>query len=198
MSTETNRGTGAGGKKTTINGKNLENKMSNSSNLINNYGFKQEKINPKKEGKYNNYLTGKIDKNEVIFLEQNGLKSFFSKNYNIEMCRNPDEAYFITYPDGSHKLKILEIKNQNTGGSVEDKLLLGQYFKFVEYPQCIREVLKIEVDYAFCLAPFLKKEYESDSKKWKILKDNNEKNGIYVFFEDDDKYFDKLVRWINL
>jgi hypothetical protein len=198
MSTEPNRGTGAGGKNTTINGKNLENKMSNKINLIKNDNFEEKKIEPQKEGKYNCYLEGEKNGNNVIFLEQDALKSYFRKFHDIEMCRNPDEAYFIKCPDNSYKLKILEIKNQNTGGSVEDKLLLGQYFKFVEYPQCIGEVLQIKVDYAFCLAPFLKNKYVSNSKKWEILKNNNEKNNISVFFEDDPEYFDKLDRWINL
>ena len=96
-----NRGTGAGGNQTNINGKNFEN---NTDNKVNN--------NPL-----------------VMFYTQRGLNKFLKLKYKLLHFRNPDEAYIISNIGEKPILIILEKKNQNSNGSVEDKLWAGPSFK---------------------------------------------------------------------
>ena len=194
--TEThNKGTGAGGSTTNHNGIAFENKTDNEIRLISN-GFVRKNINGKEKTKYGYYLEKIDEKNTIHFVKQNGLKYYMYHFHQKELFREVDEAYiFIDNITRNINLKILEKKNQNGGGSVEDKLCLGHHFKFVEYPGCLGENFKVE--YAFCISSFLKKQYISDHKKWKIIKETNEKNNIPVFFGDDDDYYSKLDDWIN-
>lgn len=194
--TEThNKGTGAGGSNTNHNGIAFENKTDNETRLISN-GFVRKNITGKEKTKYGYYLE-KIDaKHTIHFVKQNGLFYYMSLFHQKELFREVDEAYiFIDNITRNINVKILEKKNQNGGGSVEDKLCLGHHFKFVEYPVCLGD--KFQVEYAFCISTFLKKKYNSDHKKWKIIKETNEKNNIPVLFGDDDDYYSKLDDWIN-
>lgn len=50
-------------------------------------------------------------------------------NYNINLFRNPDEAYIIKYNTGKKIIKILEKKEQHIEGSVETKLWSGPSLK---------------------------------------------------------------------
>ena len=194
--TEThNKGTGAGGSTTNHNGIAFENKTDNETRLISN-GFVRKNITGKEKTKYGYYLE-KIDaKYTIHFVKQNGLIYYMSLFHQKELFREVDEAYIIIDNITRNiNVKILEKKNQNGGGSVEDKLCLGHHFKFVEYPVCLGD--KFQVEYAFCISTFLKKKYNSDHKKWKIIKETNEKNNIPVLFGDDDDYYSKLDDWIN-
>ena len=190
-----NKGTGAGGANTNKNGKSFEEKTNNESRLLSN-GFVRKNIPKKEKTKYGYYLE-KVDGNKTIhFVSQSGLKYYMEHFHNIKMCRKPDGAYIITDNITNNiNVKILEKKTQKDDGSVEDKLLLGSYFKFVEYPSCLGE--KFKVEYAFCLASYFKKIYNSEKLKWKIVKKDNEKNNIPVLFGDDHDYYDKLDEWIN-
>ena len=73
--------------------------------------------------------------------------------------------------------------------------MLGYHFKFVEYPACLGE--NFQVEYAFCIATFLQKLYNSDQIKWKIIRKENEKNNIPVLFGNDADYYTKLDEWIS-
>jgi hypothetical protein len=190
-----NKGTGAGGSTTNHNGIAFENKTDNQSRLIEN-GFVRKSI-PRKEKLIYGYYLEKIDGNKTIhFVKQNGLKYYMYHFHQKELFREVDEAYiFIDNITHTITVKILEKKNQNGSGSVEDKLLHGHYFKFVEYPGCLGEQFKVE--YAFCVSSFLKNQYISDHKKWKINRESNEKNNIPVLFGDDDDYYSKLDEWIS-
>lgn len=191
-----NQGTGAGGSTTNHNGIAFENKTDNENRLIS-IGFVRKNITENKHAKYGYYLEKIDDKHTIHFVKQNGLKNYMSKFYQKKLFREVDEAYiFIDNITNNITVKILEKKNQNGGGSVEDKLCLGHHFKFVEYPSCLGD--KFQVEYAFCISTFLKKLYNSDHKKWKIIKESNEKNNITVLFGDDDDYYTKLDEWINL
>jgi len=194
--TETyNKGTGAGGSSTNDNGIAFENKTDNEHRLLTN-GFVRKNIPGKEKTKFGYYLE-KVDETKTIhYVTQNGLKFYMAHFHQKELFREVDDAYIIRYNiTGDIIVKILEKKNQNGGGSVEDKLCLGHHFKFVEYPSCLGD--KFQVEYAFCISTFLKKKYNSDHKKWKIIKESNEKNNIPVLFGDDADYYSKLDEWIN-
>lgn len=193
--TEThNKGTGAGGSKTNHNGIAFENKTDNETRLLSG-GFVRKNIPGKEKTKYGYYLEGKEGEKTIHFMKQNGLEYYMAHFYQKELNREVDEAYiFIDNITHNITVKILEKKNQNGSGSVEDKLLLGHYLKFVEYPKYLGE--KFQVEYAFCVSTFLKKKYNSDHTKWKILKESNEENNIPILFGDDEDYYYKLDKWL--
>lgn len=181
-----NKGSGAGGANTNVNGKAFETKTENESRLLSN-GFIRKSI-PGKKGKNSYYL----ENGNTVYLTQSGLKSYFSHFFKKEMVRCPDEAYLIK-TDDTYVLKILEKKNQNVVGSVADKLQIGDYMKY-EYENCLDASFRVE--YAFCISEFLKNIYLSDALKYKILREYNKKKGITVLFGDDEDYFSTLDSWI--
>ena len=188
-----NKGTGAGGSQTNHTGLKFENKTDNESLLLE-AGFKKINIDEKRKFAY--YLEQKFEEHTIRFVKQNGLKYYMKSLHNIKVFREVDEAYIIINNiTGNITVKILEKKYQNSSGSVEDKLCLGYYFKFIEYPNCLGDEFKIE--YAFCISSFLKEKYLSDTLKWNILRKSNENNNIPVFFGDDKDYYYKLDGWIN-
>lgn len=189
-----NKGTGAGGSKTNENGIAFENKTNNYDRLITN-GFVRKTIEGYEKSKYGYYLQKTINDITIIFLCQNGLKYYMKKYYDKVLIREVDEAYIVINNLTNEKyIKILEKKNQNRSGSVEDKLCLGYYFKFIEYPGCLGS--DFIVDYAFCVSKYLQDLYQSEHIKWKIIRESNINNKINVFFGDEDDYFDNLDKWI--
>lgn len=189
----TNRGTGAGGANTNVNGKTFEQKTENHSRLLKT-GFVHKTI-PGSKGKYGYYLVKEISPTESItYLTQGGLKAYFAHFFKKEMCRSPDEAYLFKNGE-AYTLKILEKKNQNTAGSVDTKLLAGRGF-IDEYEYLLGESFTIR--YAFCISAFLKKDYIADTIKSKALRHINQKYGIEVLFGDDPDYYETLDAWISL
>lgn len=192
MTSIQNKGTGAGGAKTNVNGKSFEEKTNNESRLLSN-GFVRTPI-PGCSGKYGFYLVKEISPSESItYLTQGGLKAYFAHFFKKEMCRSPDEAYLFRNGD-TYTLKILEKKNQNTAGSVDTKLLAGKGF-IDEYKFLLGE--QFTVRYAFCISAFLKKEYIANCPKSQALRHINQTYGITVLFGDDANYFETLDAWIN-
>jgi hypothetical protein len=192
MSTIQNRGTGAGGANTNLNGRTFEAKTDNETRLLEN-GFVRKNI-PGSNTKYGFYLIKEKSPTESItYLTQGGLKAYFNHFFNKEMCRAPDEAYLFKNGD-NYTLKILEKKNQNTEGSVDTKLLAGRGF-IDEYEFLLGD--NFTVRYAFCISEFLKKKYIADCEKAKALRHINEKYGIVVLFGDDANYYEKLDAWIS-
>lgn len=193
ISLKVNKGTGAGGKNTNVNGKGFEQITDIESKLFENK-FEKKIL---KKNKYGYYLYKNINtntnNNKIIYLSQNGLKLYFKKNFNIELFRCPDEAYIIE-KDGKYTVKILEKKAQCVEGSVETKLWSGPSLKR-EYEIIMGENFSIE--YAFCVSNFLKEKINSDNQKYKILKQILHESNINIFFGDDDNYFDKIYEWIN-
>jgi hypothetical protein len=187
-----NKGTGAGGANTNVNGKTFESKTENYSRLLKT-GFLRKTI-PGSNGKYGYYLVKEISPTESItYLTQGGLKAYFAHFFKKEMCRAPDEAYLIKNGD-AYTLKILEKKNQNTAGSVDTKLLAGRGF-IDEYEFLLDETFTVR--YAFCISAFLKRDYIADNVKAKALRHINKKYGIEVLFGDDANYYDTLDAWIS-
>lgn len=187
-----NKGTGAGGANTTINGTSFEIKIDNEQRLKDK-GFVQKLF---KNGK-GYYLEKDEESRNVHFVKQGGLKTLMKHFHDKDIYRRPDEAYIFTDKvTGKIEVKILEKKYQKRGGSVEDKLCLGHHFKFIEYPYYLGE--NITVDYAFAISDFLKNKYISDDPKWKLIRHANDKNNIPVFFGDEESYYTKLDTWLNL
>lgn len=183
MDNISNKGTGAGGANTNYHGKKFENETDFLDKLIS-IGFKKEKkLHIKK------FNTEDV----IIFVTQSGLKGLLSKKFGIKLFRNPDEAYLI-FKDGKYTLKILEKKEQNREGSVETKLWAGPSLKREYQIVCGDE---IQVEYAFCLSPFLKNKMLSGKEKYNILSQILKENNIDVFFGKDEDYFDKLNHWIH-
>jgi hypothetical protein len=183
-----NRGTGAGGANTNVSGKGFEEKTNNARRLLAN-GFVRKSI-----GKKGYYLEKILTPtNTIVYLTQTGMKAYFSHFFNKKLFRCPDEAYLFRNND-KYILKVLEKKAQNVSGSVIDKLQIGHYMQY-EYRTCLGE--NFEFQYAFCLSAFLKSEYMSDTHRFQILREYNQKEKVEVLFGDDENYFELLDKWIN-
>jgi len=185
-----NKGTGAGGANTNKTGKKFEEKTSNRERLLE-MGFIENVTQ-----KYNErfvYFNKRMEEYSIVFLEQGDLQKYMKHNYNLDLFRNPDEAYIIEYNDGRKVIKILEKKTQNVEGSAETKLWSGPSLKR-EYEIVLEE---FEVEYCFCLSEFLQKKILSNNKKYVILNTILQESNIQVLFGDDENYFDILNKWIT-
>lgn len=185
-----NKGTGAGGANTNKTGKKFEEKTSNRERLLE-MGFIENVTQ-----KYNQrfvYLHKIMEEYSIVFVEQWDLQKYIKHNYNIDLFRNPDEAYIIEYNDGRKVIKILEKKTQNVEGSAETKLWSGPSLKR-EYEIVLEE---FEVEYCFCVSEFLQKKILSNEKKYVILNTILQESNIQVLFGDDENYFDILDKWIT-
>lgn len=188
-----NKGTGAGGANTNLYGKKFEDKTNNQERLVE-IGYVKN-IYAKKQKKANDYYLSKtFEDKTVVFVLQNGLKTYMKYKYNIDMFRCPDEAYIIEYTSGRKVIKILEKKEQNVEGSVETKLWSGPSLKR-EYELVLDG--KFEVYYGFCVSEFLKKKLTSNDKKYTILNTIFQENNIEVLFGDDENYFETIDTWFN-
>lgn len=178
-----NKGTGAGGANTNFTGKKFEDKTNNESVLLLDGYVKKDY-----------YLYKTFDDKTITYVSQRGLKKYMMKKYNIDIFRNPDEAYIIEYKNGKKVLKILEKKNQNGEGSVETKLWAGPSLKR-EYEYILGN--NFEVQYSYSVNDFLKQCLLSNKAKYEILINVilKEKD-ICVFFGDDADYFVLLNKWI--
>ena len=190
-----NKGIGAGGKNTNINGLNFENKTSIETKLLEN-NFNKVTIN--KKNKYGYYFE-QIEpntNNKIVYLTQSGFKLYFKQEFNIDVHKQPDEAFLIL-KNNIYNLKILEKKHQNVDGSVEDKLKTGLFNK-KEYEKMLN--LKnnqiFNVSYAFCVSSFLQSKFQSNNLKYNIMQEIMMEDGIKIFYGEDDNYIDLLFEWI--
>lgn len=181
-----NKGTGAGGAKTNENGKQFEEITNNEMRLLS-QGFIKTVMN---KNKFGYYLSKKEERSDVIFVLQGGLVDYMKHEFDIELFRNPDEAYIIRRPGEKTVIKILEKKHQNVQGSVETKLWAAVALKR-EYELVCGE--DFEIKYAFCLNDWFK---QQKSDKYIYLHMILEENDIDVFYADND-YFHKLDLWIQ-
>lgn len=178
-----NRGTGAGGSNTNASGLPFEEKTSNEQRLLDN-GFMKKSID-----KTNYYLTKTFENGkELIYVKQRGLRKYLEKFLGKTTCFNPDEAYLWKNGD-AYTLRVVEKKNQNVPGSVIEKLQTGN-FKKRKY----EKELGIEVNYAYCMSAYLKKQYLSP--EWKYDREIFEEDSVHVLFGDDEDYFTCLDEWI--
>lgn len=167
----------AGGKNTTINGKIFENLTSNDSDY--------EKITTKVGSVKLEYYK----KDNIILLRQSNFRKYIKKIYNIDIFRNPDEAYIIPTINNLINIIIIEKKYQQTEGSVETKLWSGPSLKR-EYEIVLGNNFKI--DYCFVLNSYLHIKLKSNNQKYIILKQILEENNITILFGEDINYFLQL------
>jgi hypothetical protein len=189
-----NRGRGAGGANTNYNGLKFEEKTSIEP-YLDKYKYIKQNIKIKnRKGIYYEYKKNDLN---IIYFKKNGFKLYFEKEFNINTYRQPDEAYLLKY-NNNYIVKILEKKNQNVEGSVEDKLKTGRFTKReYELMLNIKDDYKFTIEYIFCISKFLQEKLESNNIKYKnILKIMKEDN-INILFGDEDDYQDKLFEWIN-
>ena len=187
-----NKGTGAGGANTNCYGKKFEDKTNNQNRLLEMGYIKNSYTKSKKTNDY--YLVKTFEDKTIVFVLQNGLKTYMKYKYNIDMFRCPDEAYIIEYTSGKKVIKIIEKKEQNVEGSVETKLWAGPSLKR-EYELILDN--EFEVHYGFSVNNFLKKKLTSKDKKYTILDTILQENNIVVFFGDDENYFQTIDIWFN-
>jgi hypothetical protein len=189
-----NKGTGAGGAKTNYNGLNFEEKTSIEPKLDE---LKYIKKNIKIKNRKGYYYEYNNDTTNIIYFKKSSFKLYFEKEFNIITYKQPDEAYLIK-KNNEYILKILEKKNQNVEGSVEDKLKTGA-FNRREYELMINihENIKFKIIYYFCVSKFLQEKLESDNIKYKNIKKIMDEDKVGLLYGDNNDYQDKLCEWIN-
>lgn len=196
-----NRGIGAGGANTNLHGKKFE-EQTNIENYLLEKGFEKTVFSEVKKNKYD-YILSKSFDNEVIgkkiiYLSQNGFKTYMKKYFNIDVFRCPDEAYIIEYQDGKKIIKVLEKKEQNVDGSVETKLWACPSLKR-EYEIVLNTndtFTQFNICYALCVNEFLHKSLTSDKQKYQILRKILQESDVTFFQGDVDNYFDRLYEWL--
>jgi hypothetical protein len=192
-----NRGTGAGGANTVKSGILFENKILSENRLLR-MGYKKRIINSKiKNGYYLEHIKNKNEKH--IHLTQTAFKLYFKEHFNIQTYRKPDEAYLII-KNNKYYLKILEKKNQNVEGSIEDKLKTGNFNK-KEYELMLNskkhQTHMFNISYAFSVSKFLQDKFESGILKYVNIKKIMAQDNIQIFYGAETKYFDVLIKWFR-
>ena len=211
-----NRGTGAGGSKTNHNGLAFES-LTNSESFLIEKGFTKKIMSKNKTGYYFEKETKEKTECEsdpkkeeekvsqtILYVKQAGFREFIKKEFGINVYRNPDEAFIIKTNDIYH-IKIIEKKNQNVDGSVEDKLKTGSFnreeyemmFDVDEVKTKLGDKIKIKISYSFCVSEFLENKLESQEIKYVNLKKINDKHNIKIFYGNRKDYFEKLFEWIS-
>jgi hypothetical protein len=183
-----NKGTGAGGPNTNFYGKKFEERTDNEPNLLLK-GFEKKRLT---RSKFGYYMEGQINGIQMVFVKQNGFKTYMQKIHKIECIRCPDEAYIIKCGDRFHVV-VIEKKEQNVAGSVETKLWSGPALKR-EYEIILGD--KFTVSYSFTLSQFFQEKFSSTEKKYTVLKQILDESDIPIFYGDDEQYQTQLEKYI--
>lgn len=176
-----NKGTGAGGANTNLNGLSYEDKT-NLEELFSE--LKCDKKSKIRNIKFNNY------KNELVNVNKSNLYKFMEKigekNDKLQPaagCKEPDEAYI----DINKKMVfIIEKKFQQTSGSVDEKIQTGP-FKKIHYS---KQFPNYKVNYIYCLSDWFKRDEYTSVLDY--LKENN----IPVFWGNDFNYKEDIIKFI--
>ena len=185
-----NRGTGAGGSETNHNGLEFESRTDNIPNLEKD-GYKKVMMDEK-----NYFYAKEYPTKFVIFLKQFSLKKYLEKYENIKLKElyRPDEAYIIKEKEsGKTTIKILEKKNQNVSGSVEEKIDAAP-IKKMKYKRLLPN---FKIEYAFCLSGYFKNKLDTSNLFQMTYTILNQDFDIPIFFGDDSDYFERLNEWIE-
>jgi hypothetical protein len=191
-----NKGTGAGGAKTNVNGLSFESLVSNEQRLLAK-GFVKTVISRSLVHAY--YLSKEYEDRTEYFVTKKGLHYFVEYLFDTAyIYKQPDEAYFTIYNDGRLVLKVLEKKNQNTAGSVDEKLYGGASIRRL-YEKMFEELdVDIEIHYAYCLSKYLQNKLEKNELRSRHTRQLLEEQDVPVFFGEDEDYFDKLDAWTGI
>jgi hypothetical protein len=177
-----NKGTGAGGKNTTSNGKSYEQKTSIEQKLISE-GFLKKDF----------YYEFEINNKKIIYTLQNNFNKFMKQQFNFTAIRKPDEVFIIIEPNKKTIIKVLEKKCQNCEGSVETKLWAGPSL-LREYQLYYSEDFIIE--YAFSVNDYLENKIKSNNIKWNLLNQILLEQNIKIFFGFAENYYCQIFNWI--
>lgn len=194
MSLVKNKGTGAGGAETNVSGLSFEALTSNEINLQNK-GFSKVIMS---KGKSTYYLKFHFDdlKVNIYYASKKGFTKLVKQLFDIYIFKEPDEAYIIHYLfDDTYDVRIIEKKNQNTSGSVEDKLLTGNTIRKIYQKLLPRNC---QVSYAFCISDYLKRNFTSDTTKYRVIREIFKEENIPLFYGEDNDYFDMINKWIGI
>jgi len=189
-----NKGTGAGGAKTTHNGLAFEIKTN----------FEKILLEQKWEKKFldkTHYYLELVKNNEFSYwMYQNSFQEFVSKQFKLkkaDIFRRPDEV-FIKINEKNINIYVIEKKNQNGEGSVEDKLRTGSFIR-KEYIKMLAPIKdsNISVEYGYCVSKFLYDKYLSKKPKYNIMREILEEENIPIFYGEDENYFSNIIEWIS-
>lgn len=202
-----NKGTGAGGANTNVNGLKFEDKTDNIPTLVRN-GFIKHCIYPEPTH-VNHFCWIKVlADRRIVFLKQEGLRPYMKHAYDVDIFRKPDEAYIIEYDNGDVILIIIEKKTQSTSGSVDEKLYAGLLIRD-EYEYILKNAdeqymmhivrdelnkIKFKVVYAFCINDYLRNRILARKGLRKNVLDNR---NIPVFYGDEPDYFTNFNKWLG-
>lgn len=155
--------------------------------------FRKRIINNSKYGYYYIYTN---NTKTILYMTQNGFKLYFKHYFDINIYRCPDEIFvIIDNLTNEYTFKILEKKNQNVDGTVEDKLKNGN-FNRREYKKMLNSLdFPINVEYAFCVSKFLQSKLESNNIKYKNIKEIMKEDNIKIFFGDSENYIEDVFNW---
>ena len=198
MNNLSNRGLYAGGAQTNINGKRFECKTALIEKLTSKHNWDIYNISIP-NGKFN-YISKKFEHKTIYHVKQYDFKKFMKNRYNVTIEKNPDEAYIIEHDCGDFDVKIVEMKNQNCDGSVEEKLLLGSFWKeYYEYRlNTNNKGIKFNVDFSFCVSSFLKEKLNRNTDHYTTIQYILKKHNIKLFYGDDSDYFEKIYDWVTM
>jgi hypothetical protein len=188
-----NKGTGAGGANTNRTGLSFE-AQTNNVPYLELKGFTKVIMG---KGSTSHYLQLITNEKEIYFSKKQGFKQLMKTKFGISVPREPDESYLIhDLQEQSFTLKIVEKKNQNVEGSVDEKLLAAHGIRRI-YEKCF-ENNNVTVEYAFCLSPFFKQKFTSGSLKHSMMHEIMEEWNVRLLYGKDDDYFATLNTWIGI
>lgn len=177
-----NRGTGAGGANTNVNGLSYEEKTDLSCLYTECIQEKKEKIRTIKFAGYEECSLVNVNKSAL----HKYMAKIGEKNASLQPaagCKEPDEAYVDNIKKSVY---IIEKKFQQTPGSVDEKLQTGP-FKKHHYGKLFPNY---KIYYIYCLADWFKREeYES-------VLEYLEENDIPIFWGNDPNYKKDIIDFI--
>jgi hypothetical protein len=178
-----NKGTGAGGSQTTKNGGNFEKKVSMIPYLLK-HGYKKD----------TDCIFKETDNNNYYYTEQAAAIKF-CKTFGVDLSHKPDGLMVITNNNMViTRVIVIEVKNQNRSGSVDQKLWSSFGIRF-----SYMEDFNMDVDYAFIVSPYLwEKCIDKPRKAMRHLKKFLKKYNIPIVSSINDDYQDELYEFINL
>jgi hypothetical protein len=176
-----NRGTGAGGANTNVNGLSYED---NTDLKVCYCEIEENKENNSKKIKFEGNTREFINVKKAAFHKY--MDEIGEKNNSLQLaagCKQPDEVYI----DLERKIIfIIEKKFQQSPGSVDEKLQTAPYKKHF-YEKLFQNY---KINYIYCLSDWFKLD------TYKGLLEYLEENSIPVFWGNDLDYKNKIIKFI--